>query len=110
MVSTYVGPDAGINDRLTFDQNANLCGTDHEGNGIYRVLPSGEVLEIAQTNMHPNAIVCDDAGNLYFSEPQGNKIHKIAPDGQVSQYGPDIANPNGLIFDRFSDTLYGKMV
>lgn len=107
---------------IAIDRHEHLYVCDWDAQGVYRVMPDGEVILLADSDgkhkiQFPNFCVFDDVGNLYVSDsgtsrrmaqirkPDG-KIFRIAPSGQCELFADGLYQPNGLSIRRGDSALY----
>src|SRR5207244_7400133 len=72
--------------------------TEHLGNNIGLLTPSGTVMEfnVPTAGSNPFGITAGPDGNLWFVENSGESVGRITPTGTVTEYPlPPFVNPEG---------------
>lgn len=114
-VSTFVGPNSGINDGLVMDADGNLYGSFFAsltagGGQLYKVDTAGLVSLFSSGFYACNGLAINLSGDLfavdYTQDPDSHQVYKIDANGNRTAFGPAIFGASGIISDPLSDTLY----
>jgi len=74
--------------------DGNLWFTEHEGDRIGRITPSGAVTEFSagiSAGSGPVGITVGPEGDLWFTEHEGDRIGRITSSGEVTEFSKGIA-------------------
>lgn len=112
-VTTFAGPDVGINDALIIDKEGNLYGSYFNGNynsaAVTKITPGGDISVFVDGFHSCNGLAFDSEDNLIVIDFTGNfqhQLYKVNKLGEKSEFGPIVRGASGIVKDPNSDTVY----
>jgi streptogramin lyase len=102
---------------ITSGPDGNLWFTEHGGNRIGRITPSGSIREFSlpTPGSAPQGITAGPNGNLWFTEDYSNRIGQITTSGTITEFAgfPDyfyglgamVLGPDGNLWITADDNI-----
>ena len=92
---------------LSIDQEDNLYTVDYNGGILYKITPTAEIVEIANTSKNEFFdMAVGNNKNLFISNKRNNQILQYSADSQVQPYAnPTINKPLAAVFDNNGDMV-----